>query len=69
MMLSLIKQDDMKLITKILSYNMSSYSREDEISIGFVNASYKMCGCKITNYNLEKIKKIKYAIFIFRSLI
>jgi len=42
MILSLIKQDDVIFISKILAYKMSSSSREDEVSVGFIDATYKM---------------------------
>lgn len=80
MMLSLIKQDDVRFISKILAYQMNSSSREDEVSAGFINAVYKMCVdkvevnlCEILKQqlfdNLERIKKNKYASFRFGSLI
>ena len=80
MMLSLIQQDDVIFISKILAYKMSFSSREDEFTIGFINASYKMCFervevnlCEILKqklfYILDKIKKKMYATLRFGSLI
>lgn len=56
MMLSLIQQDDVGFIIKILSYKMSSSSREDGVSTRFINTTNKMCVERV-EVNLCKIIK------------
>lgn len=79
MILSTIKQDDVRYVIRIIASNICASSKEDELSAGFIYAAYKivvdkeqvnLCEILIIQLieNLEKIKKIKNGVFRFESL-
>ena len=70
----------MRFLGRIIAYLVCSSSKIDELSVGFIYASYKICvEKKKVNLseilrmplleNLEKIKRTKNGVFRFRSLI
>lgn len=78
--ISKIKQDDVRYLCKILTTKFCTNSREDDMVASMVHITYLMCVDKvpIDMYeilriqlfeNLERIKKAKYTQFQFSSLI
>ena len=80
MVISTIKQDDMRFLSRIIAYLVCASSKIDEILVGLIYAAYKICVEKeevnlseILRMqlleNLENIKRTKYGVFRFQSLI
>ena len=57
MVISSIKQDDVTFLSKIIAYSVCASSKIDEISIGFIYATYKMCVEK-EQVNLSEILRM-----------
>ena len=75
-----IRQDDVRYLCKILTTKFCANSREDDMAVGLVHAAYLMCVekkkidlCEILRIqlfeNLDRIKKVKNTQFRFSSLI
>lgn len=75
-----IKKDDLRFISRIISYSVCASSKIDELLVGFICATYKICvEKKQVNLseilrmqlleNLKKIKRKKSGVFRFQSFI
>lgn len=80
MVINTIKQDDVRLLSRIIAYSICVRSKIDELSTKFIYATYKICVEKEqVNLSeilrmqllekLEKIKRTKNGVFRFQSLI
>ena len=80
MVISTIKQDGVRFLSRIIAYSICTSSKRDKLSAGFIYAAYKICVEKeqvnlseIIRMqllkNLEKIKRTKNGVFRFQSLI
>ena len=80
MVISSIKKDDVRFLSRIITYLVCASSKIDELSTRFICAAYKMCVEKEqVNLNeilrmqllenLENIKRIKNGVLIFQSFI
>ena len=78
MVISSIKQDDVRFLSRIIAYLVCTNSKIDELLVGFIYTAYKICVEKeqvnlseILRVqlleNLEKIKRTKNGIFKFQS--
>ena len=76
MVISSIKQDDVRFLSRIIAYSVCASSKIDELSARFMYAAYKICVEKEqVNLNeilrmqllenLEKIKRTKNGVFRF----
>ncbi len=75
-----IKQDDVRFVSRIIATKICSISREHDMEVGLIHATYKLCIerekvnlSKILRSqlveNLERSKKVKNSQFSFSSLI
>ena len=80
MVISTIKQDDVRFLSRIIAYSICASSKIDELLTKFIYTTYKICVEKeqvnlseIIRMqlleNLEKIKRTKNGVFRFQSLI
>lgn len=80
MVIRTIKQDDVRFLSRIITYSICASSKIDELLVGFIYETYKICVEKeqvnlseILRMqlleNLEKIKRTKNGVFTFQSLI
>ena len=76
MVISTIKKDDVRFLSRIITYSICASSRIDELSVKFIYTTYKICIEKEqVNLNqimrmqllenLEKIKRTKNGVFRF----
>ena len=57
MVISTIKQDDVRFLSRIISYSVCASSKIDELSGKFIYVAYKICAEK-EQVNLSKIMRV-----------